>query len=53
MFGTGSAEELGIPQRHAQGCVESARGLEDPNLPLSVPTDCCKPRLARVLRSSP
>ena len=36
--GAGSAEGPGILQRHAQGCVERSRGLEDPNLPLSVPT---------------
>jgi len=28
----------GIVQRHGQGCVESSRGLEDPNLLLSAPT---------------
>ena len=36
--GAGSAEELGVLQRHAQGCVEAQRGPEDPNVPLSVPT---------------
>ena len=35
MSGPGSAEELGILQRHGQGCVELSRGLEYPNLPLS------------------
>jgi hypothetical protein len=34
----GSAEEPGILKRHAQGCVEPSRGLEDSNLPLSAPT---------------
>ena len=38
MSGEGSAEELGILQRHGQGCVERLRGLEDPILPLSAPT---------------
>jgi hypothetical protein len=38
MSGAGSAEELEVLQRHAQGCVEPARGFEDPKLPLSVPT---------------
>jgi hypothetical protein len=33
----GLAEESGILQRHAQGCVEPSRGLEDPKLPLSAP----------------
>jgi hypothetical protein len=36
--GAGSAWEPGLLQRHAQGCVEPSRGLEDPNLPLSAPT---------------
>jgi hypothetical protein len=36
--GRGSAEEPGIVQRHAQGCVERLRGLVDPKLPLSAPT---------------
>jgi hypothetical protein len=36
--GRGSAEEPGMLQRHAQGCVERLRGLEDPKLPLSDPT---------------
>ena len=35
---TGSADEPGILRRHAQGCVEPSRGLEDPNVPLSAPT---------------
>ena len=34
----GSAKESGILQRHGQGCVGRLRGLEDPNLPLSIPT---------------
>jgi hypothetical protein len=38
MSGAGSAEESVILQRHAQGCVEPSRGLEDPIVPLSVPT---------------
>jgi hypothetical protein len=38
MSGAGSAEEPGILQRHAQGCVEPSAGLEDPNLPLSAPS---------------
>jgi hypothetical protein len=38
MTGAGSAEEPGILQRHAQGCVESSRGLKDPNLALSAPS---------------
>jgi hypothetical protein len=38
MSGAGSAEEPGIVQRSGQGCVEPSRGLEDPKLPLSVPT---------------
>jgi hypothetical protein len=38
MSGAGSAEELGDLQRHAQGCVQGLRGLEDPNLSLSVPS---------------
>ena len=38
MSGAGSAEEPGLLQRHAQGCVECSRGLEDANLPLSAPT---------------
>jgi hypothetical protein len=29
--------EPGILQRPGQGCVEPARGFEDPKLPLSVP----------------
>jgi hypothetical protein len=37
--GSGSAEELGILQRNGQGCVGPLRGLEDPNIPLSAPTD--------------
>ena len=37
MSGAGSAEEPGILQRHAQGCVERSGGLEDPNLPLWAP----------------
>ena len=36
--GSGSVEEPEILQRHAQGCVERLRGLEDPKLPLSTPT---------------
>jgi hypothetical protein len=36
--GRGSAEELGIVQRHAQGCVERLRGLVDSKLPLSALT---------------
>ena len=36
--GRGSAEEPGIVQRHAQGCVERLRGLEGSNHPLWVPT---------------
>ena len=32
--GVGSAEELGIAQRHGQGCVEPSGGLEDPKFPL-------------------
>jgi hypothetical protein len=36
--GEGAAEEPAILQRHAQGCVEPSRGLEDPILPLSVPS---------------
>jgi hypothetical protein len=36
--GAGSVEERGILQRHGQGCVERSEGLEDPILPLSVPT---------------
>jgi hypothetical protein len=35
----GSVEELGILQRPGQGRVERSRGLEDPNLALSSPTD--------------
>ena len=35
--GSGSAEESRILQRHAQGCVDSSQGLEDPNIPLSAP----------------
>jgi hypothetical protein len=35
MSGTGSAEEPGILQRPGQGRVETLRGLEDPNIPLS------------------
>jgi hypothetical protein len=38
MPGAGSAEEPGILQRHAQGCVEPSGGLEDSKLPLSAPT---------------
>ena len=38
MSGAGSAEEPGILQRDSQGCVGPSRGLEDPILPLSVPT---------------
>ena len=37
IFGTDRQRNEGIPQQHAQGCVEPSRGLEDPNLPLSVP----------------
>jgi len=37
--GAGSAEESGILQRPGQGCVGPLRGLEDPNIPLSAPTD--------------
>ena len=65
--GSGSGKELGTLQRHAQGCVERSRGLEDPNLPLSVPTgvqlapsspklvegEFCELRLYGVLGSSP
>jgi hypothetical protein len=40
MSGEGSAEELGILQRHGQGCVERLRGLEDPILPLSARLAC-------------
>ena len=29
----------GIIQWHGQGCVERLRGLEDPNLSLSIPSD--------------
>ena len=36
--GAGSADELGILQRHGQGCVDPSRGPEDPTLPLSVPS---------------
>jgi|SRR5215211_5474577 hypothetical protein len=36
--GRGSAEEPGILLRPRQWCVEPSRGLEDPKLPLSVPT---------------
>ena len=36
--GRGSAEEPGILQRHAQGCVGPLRGLVDPKVPLSAPT---------------
>ena len=62
--GAGSAEELGILQQHGQGCVGPLRGLEDPILPLSVPTgvhltptspklvEFCELRLYGVLRSS-
>src|SRR5919107_1769784 len=63
---SGSAEEPGILQWHAQGCVESSRGLEDPILPLSAPTglwfapispklvegELCELPLYGVLRSS-
>jgi hypothetical protein len=66
MSGTGSAEKPGILQVHAHGCVESSRGLEDPKLPLSVPTgvqlaptspklvegELCELPLYGVLRSS-
>ena len=38
MSGAGSADELGILQRHGQGCVDPSRGPEDPTLPLSVPS---------------
>jgi hypothetical protein len=38
MSGAGSAGEPGILQRHGQGCVEGSRGLEDPKVPLSIPT---------------
>jgi hypothetical protein len=38
--GRGSAEEPGIVQRHAQGCVGPLRGLEDTNLPLLGPDWC-------------
>src|SRR5215204_3285707 len=55
----GSAEEPGILQRHAQGCVERSRGLGYPNLPLSTPTGVqlveavfCLVRFDGVLRSS-
>ena len=63
----GSAEESGNLGRHAQGCVESSLGLEDPKLPLSAPTGvqisptspklvegglCEILRLVRLLRSS-
>ena len=33
----GSAEEPGLLKRPGQGCVEPARGIEDPKLPLSAP----------------
>src|ERR671921_196504 len=36
--GVGSAEEPKFLQRHAQGCVERSRGLEDPKLPIPAPT---------------
>jgi hypothetical protein len=39
MSGAGSAEEPGILKHHAQGCVDPSRGLGDPILPLSAPTD--------------
>ena len=39
MSGGGSAEELGILHLPGQGCVETSRGLEDPYLPLSIPSD--------------
>src|SRR5215203_1283179 len=38
VWGAGSAEEPGSLGRHAQGCVERLRGLEEPNVPLSTPT---------------
>jgi hypothetical protein len=38
MSGTGSAEELGDVRRYCQGCIEASQGLEDSNLPLSVPS---------------
>jgi hypothetical protein len=55
MSGAGSAEEPGILQRPAQGCVERLRGLEDPNLPLSVPNGVqfapTSPKLVEGVRS--
>jgi hypothetical protein len=38
--GAGSAEEPGVLQRDAQGCVDPSRGFEDPKLPLSAPGWC-------------
>jgi hypothetical protein len=38
MSGSGSAEESTTLQRSGQGCVGPSRGLEDPNVPLSVPS---------------
>ena len=34
----GSAEKSGFLKRHGQWCVGPSLGLEDPNLPLSIPT---------------
>ena len=48
-----TAEESSIVQRHAQGCVEPLRGLEDPKLLLLVPTGVqlvpASPKLAERL----
>jgi hypothetical protein len=38
MSGAGPADEAGVLQRHAQGCVEPWRRLGDPKLPLPAPT---------------
>jgi hypothetical protein len=38
MSGAGLVEEVGILQRHDQGCVERSGGLEDPDLPLAAPS---------------
>jgi hypothetical protein len=40
--GRGLAEEPGILKRCAQGCVEPSRGLDDPNVPLSVATGAAR-----------
>jgi hypothetical protein len=41
--GAGSAEEAGIVQWHAQGCVEPSRGLEGLDLPLDPDCLCYSP----------